>query len=673
MTKSSAPTVSALIPQWGNTPFTQRTVDALLRSTYGYLAEIVVYDNASPEGPGTIAAHPAVTMVAGAENIGFGPAVNRMAALATGQLILIMNNDIVVTPSAVEFMVKRYLKTSGRAIIAPQYRTFDGRILESGAFLGPGASGWQLLRGVTQIPESMAMTPLLAHYASAACLLLDREVFASFGGFDDRFAPAYYEDTDLLMRLSDGGYMLVVEPQSIVYHREGTSAGQDLTAGVKRYQLRNRSRFYSRWAPWLDRLPEPSLGNCVAQSLTLADHSPLILIASPYLPRPDREAGHARLISLIDTLRNQGFGVALWAENCDDPGVYGTRLSESGVLWFGDPERSRLPRIGGVTTPLVTFQDLMQEVPWDLLIIEVPTFAERLLPIARSIRPDIPVVIDPNDLHFLRSERAERFGHGKVASKSEELAIYRSSEGVITASSFETDLLRTLVNTPVQTWPMSAVPPRDPSRTSHQPPPNLMFLGNFNHHPNVDAVEWWLSQIAPSIVEVYGRPIELRIVGSGSERFTEKWASPFVEIGGWVESLSSEFEHCRVFVAPLRFGAGTKGKIYEALAAGVPIVTTRIGAEGMQTFVQEALIIADTAQEIAAAVVRLMDDVTAWEQQRLCVLEAARMAWDEQGKIEQDLGGWLRSIAASRRPLHARVGGSVGGVTGRGSTTIGTV
>jgi len=646
----TSPSVSVQLVQWGKTDLTVRSLASVRRSDYDGDIELLVYDNASPGGPGAVAGMSDVALTQGDENVGFGPAHNRLAADASGDLLLILNNDTVVDPRALSRLVARVEGADPAGAVTPQYREFDGRVLEMGGYLGGGGEGWQLFRNLTP-PPSLCRMPYRSTYGSAACLLVRRDEFLGYGGFDDVFAPAYYEDTDLCMKLRRDGKPVIVEPTAIVYHYEGATAGRDTSQGLKAFQTRNRSRFLQRWADDLAAFPSMNLGAALTQAMSpLTPKGQRILWLSPHLPKPDREAGHARMVAMLDALKRSGDAVALWAEHATDAERYGLMLETLGVPWFG------LARAGrwGIPQPspvISTAHDLLSRIPWDVVVISFPELAQRMIPEVRKMRPTAAIVVDDVDLHFVRHERALAAGISAPMGidKESELATYTASDGVITASDHESAVLDSeLPGLP--TWPF-AVSANEPVEHPDHERRHLTFLGNFDHHPNVDAVEWWVHELGPAVANRAGETIPLRVVGTRSDAFEGAWAAAgagLVEVVGWVPDLAPEFASARVFCAPLRYGAGTKGKILAALAHGVPVVTTSIGAEGNHDVVLDALVVADDPDEMAEVLVELMSDDGAWAQRRSLAAAAGRLIWERQRAQTAEFVDWLH-----RRARHA--------------------
>ena len=645
-----APSVSVLIPQWGQTAFTARAVDAFRRSDYAGDVEILVHDNASPGGPGSVAERPDVVLSRSDRNLGFGPAIDAMAERARGDLLVLGNNDVVPAPDCLTWLVRRYEATDQPGAVAPRYRTFDGLPLESGSYLGRDGRGWQLFHGV-DAPLALRRLPYLAHYGSAAALLVGRRQFLDGGGFDDAYAPAYYEDTDLCVRWWQDGRPTVVEPRAVVFHFEGGTSGRDVAAGPKALQLTHQATFVQRWRPWLRRLPPISFRVAVEHALTSGSTRPPILWMAPHLPRADREGGHARMLRMLTTLKEAGHAVALWAENGHDADRYGRVLEAAGIPWFAHARRTRWERPARSEPALLNLGDVLDAVRWAAVVLSFPEFAERMIPEVRAHAPWAAVLVDDVDLHHVRHER-EGATAPNAMEKTRELAIYARADGLITASDAETAIVREEVpGLAVRTFAVAAEEPRPSTGT---PRASVLFLGNFGHPPNVDAVAWWVGELADRVARDVGRRVPLRVIGSGTDAYADAWsaAGDRLDVVGWVPDLDDELARARVFVAPLRFGAGTKGKLATALAHGVPVVTTTVGAEGFSDEVLDALVVADDAHELAAAIARLVTDDPAWEGAVERTRRAASVAVRRQQVAVEELVAWVarRIDEKGRRP-----------------------
>ena len=654
-TAASTPPVSVLIVQWGETDLTDRALEAVRRSRYDGRVELLVWDNGSPNGPGDVGNASDVVLVRHADNVGFGVANNRLAEQATGDLLLFLNNDTLLTPSALARMVAVLTSDPRIAVVAPQFRGFDGSVLEIGGFVGDSGEAWQLMRG-TQPPRALQQRPLHAHYGSAACLLVRRRDFLAVGGFDDLFSPAYYEDTDLCLRLARDGRRVVVEPRAVVYHLEGGTAGTDVLAGGKRHLLRHRSRFTARWWRELERLPPVSRGAVLRQALTGGER-PLVLWLLPDFLKHDQSGGHARVRNEIEALVESGTAVAVWSEHLGDSGRYGPLLDELGVFWVGyhEPTRSLLGQRHASFGS--TLQELLALEIWDAVVAWSADVAHRFGPTVRAILPKIPFVVDSAVLLYRQCERGlaagATVGQDLAIEKAWELECYAAADALIASSEADARAIRTdLPNLDVFAFDVGAYEPRPVG--GDQQRGALSFLGNFVHPPNVDAVVWWVEEIAPRIRELCGRDIPLRVIGAWAEILNDVIdGGEALEVVGWVEDLGTELAPSRAFLVPLRYGAGTKDKISIALRYGIPTVTTSIGAESMPPRLLGGLVVADQPDHLAAHVVRLMADDQEWSRAAESARQAARQAWEEQVRVRRRYVTWFSQFTR-RSPRSGR-------------------
>lgn len=638
-------TVSVLIPQHGNTAFTDRAVAAVRRSTGDLGVEVLVHDNGSVGGPGAVASRVDVTISRSSRNLGFGPAMNRMAATAGGEYLLLLNNDTVMHPGALARLVATAAANPHDGPVVAMYRDFDGRSLELGGGLGADARPAQLFHH-QEPPTGLRTVPHPADYGSAAAMLLRRDVFLDAGGFDDAFAPAYFEDTDLCLRLAADGHPTVVEPRALVFHFEGGTAGTDESVGLKRHQARNRTTFVRRWVGTLADNGPVGPSRAVRVATEPAPGQPRVLWLSPVLPRGDRDGGGRRTMEMLAMLRDEGAGIAYHAHSCHDPDWYGARLGALGIPWFGGTGPARWTGSQRRTSSLDDLTTLLGAAPWDVVAVFSARHSRRVAGHVREHAPDAALVVDNGDVHFLRHERGRALGLDiqDPQTKQDELEAYAAADGVITSSEPEDDVLHeelsgvhTHVFTVAPPAPIEVPPARDGS---------IMFLGNFGHPPNVDAVGFWVDEVGPALAERTGQPMQMRLVGSSTDGLA---THELVDVVGWVPDLADEFVRTRVFLAPLRYGAGTKGKLVEALAHGVPVVTTPIGAEGFPPQVVQAMLVAEHAEELAEHTARLMTDDAVWGEQRERVLDAARWFHEQHAGAGTALSSWLLARTFAHR------------------------
>src|SRR5690606_15044112 len=169
-------------------------------------------------------------------------------------------------------------------------------------------------------------------YASGAALAIPRALFLQLGGFDTRYAPAYYEDTDLAFAVRGAGRRVVYQPAARVVHDEGTTGGTDPASGAKAHQARNRATFALHRNPELQHQPDPALRPSPAM---LHRHQRQVLVIDALTPRPDHDSGSLRLANLMRLLREEGAHVVFVAANREHAGEYTEALQRQGVeVWY---------------------------------------------------------------------------------------------------------------------------------------------------------------------------------------------------------------------------------------------------------------------------------------------------------------------------------------------------
>ena len=326
------------------------------------------------------------------------------------------------------------------------------------------------------------------------------------------------------------------------------------------------------------------------------------LIIANVFPEPDKASGDLRFFRLL-TLMASKHQVLFCALNSD-----GTVQSPN-----NNAAAARLEEVG-ITLGMVdlshTLKHFEPDIVWFEFYTEVREGWLRLLQ-RRSPRPKI--VVDSVDVHFNRLEaRARLTGkpeHDATAkdTKMRELVAYASADMIIVVSENERTLLRCeLPGTVAEVIPnIHAVPAfPDPNKRRYG---ELVFVGGFNHDPNVDAMRYFCRDVLPLITATCPTA-RLKIIGSNPPQAIHALASEHVEVLGYVPETAPHLESAYISVAPLRYGGGMKGKVGEAMSYGLPVVTSSFGAEGFGLEPGRDLLIGDTPETFAAQVTALLHD-----------------------------------------------------------------
>ena len=356
---------------------------------------------------------------------------------------------------------------------------------------------------------------------------------------------------------------------------------------------------------------------------------PPVLVIDNYMPTPDRDSGSLRLFHLLLILQELDFEVTFAAANLEAPAPSLTLLQHHGIICLSRP-----------TTRSLAQHLVAQGNRYALVILSRADTATALMPLVRRHCPQAQILFDTVDLHFLREERHAALDGSRANRwlaawrKQQELALVDAADATLVVSPVELALLRA-ERPQARLHCVSNIHHISGSTAPFAARRNLLFIGAFSHPPNVDAVRWLLHEILP-LVHAVMPAVHCHVIGANPPTDIRALASAHITIHGHVPDVQPFFTQCRLSVAPLRYGAGVKGKINQSLAHGLPVVATRIAAEGMFLVNDESVLIADDAGAFAAAIVRLHRDEECWQ----------RLSTGGIAVMEQHF-----SVAAARRAL----------------------
>ncbi|HEX7368952.1 MAG TPA: glycosyltransferase [Rhodanobacteraceae bacterium] len=602
---AAAPRASIIIPIYNQLAHTQRCLRSIAATPTHHAFEVVVVDDGSTDTSAQwLAGCTNVRVLHKPENAGFIAACNAGAGMARGQCLVFLNNDTEVRASWLDALLDTFDAVPECGLVGAKLVGTDGRLQEAGGIVFDDARACNY--GRDDKPSDPRYDFLReVDYCSGACIALPADLFQRLGGFDSRYAPAYYEDTDLAFAVRAAGYRVIYQPRAEVVHAEGATAGTDLTAGAKRYQDVNRGKFATKWHDALTTQPAAEFFSRYPQRCATWRRAPHVLVIDADYPRPERDSGSLRMIGILRLMREMGCHVQFWAIDAAARDAHARVLEQLGieiVLAATPWRRLRWWHAFGAEPDVVW----MSRLP----------AAERNLRLAHHHAPQAKIVFDTVDLHFLRFERgaalAGSAAERKLARRFRRIELHaiQRSDATLVVSDYERSLLRQLVpESDVRVLSnIHAVPGR---KSPFQARAGLLFLGNFHHAPNVDAARWLVTEIMPIL---HGRVpgIALHIAGYASDEVLADLAREDVIVHGFVPDLVPLLEATRVAVAPLRYGAGVKGKINLAMAHGLPVVTTSIGAEGMGLRDGHDVRVADDPAEFAQAVDEVYHDAALW-------------------------------------------------------------
>jgi len=411
-----------------------------------------------------------------------------------------------------------------------------------------------------------------------------------------RYHTSLYQLAELIWQLRSQAWYSRYQAR-LSYHNDQPAINLD----DGEYQ-RDCRQFYQRWQTSLLQ-HMPAFPEHVT-SLLNPELRPSVLVIDATLPMFDEDSGSLRIFTLLRIWTELGYHITFLPDNLDTNPKYREALEAIGVEVFCGTY--------GLT-------DALAHRRFDFAFICRVAEGHRYIPFIRLSSPDTKIFYDTVDIHYVRERRqAEIENDPELAIRAErtrgkELSNCLLSDCVITVTDDDgVHLQQELPNLPYAVIP---------NIHEQQPAPQngfaqregLVFIGNYNHQPNEDAMLAFMAEVMP-LIQKQLAGVKLYLIGSHMKPRLQALAGDLVEIIGWVDEVPPEFELRRVFVSYLRYGAGMKGKLGQALSLGLPVVTTSIGAEGMGLQHEQTALIADNAEDFAAEVCRLYQDAELWQQ-----------------------------------------------------------
>ena len=629
---------SILIPVYNNFLDTLLCIVSLLESEPKIPFEIIVADDCSTDATAQLVPKIGgiVRHVRHAENHGFLGNCNLAADHARGDKIVLLNNDTLVLPGWLEYLLAPFDGLESVGLVGSKLISWDGRLQEAGGIFWRDGSAWNFGRGQNATdPEFNYLKDV--DYCSGASIAVPATLWRELGGFDDSYAPAYCEDSDLAFRIRQAGWRTLYSPYSEVIHHEGRSHGRDTGTGIKSHQLLNQKRLVQNWKHVLER-DHFRNGENVLRARDRSAKKSHILVIDHYVPQFDKDAGSRTMFQFLEALTGQGWAVTFWPENLYRDPDYTKALQEMGAEVIYGPKF-----LGKFSDFLRTRAGL-----YDAVLLSRPHVAVHFIDDVKALT-DARILYYGHDVHFERLKAQHEIA-GSVdeeaveSMRALELGICDRCDVILYPSEEEARLIAPLVAQNVQSFaiPAYAYGEADLENGSETAaatsvgadgPFQLLFVGGFAHGPNPDGIAWFSREVAP-ILRREGFEFSLQIVGSNPTAEVWDLEAEDTHVLGFVsdEKLSELYKDSSMVIAPLRFGAGVKGKVVEAMARGVPVVTTHVGAQGLKG-AEEFLFLGDSAEDFAAAV-RAAAEGTSARNKAEAALDYVRGHYSRQAMVK---------------------------------------
>ncbi|WP_215224155.1 glycosyltransferase [Echinicola shivajiensis] len=522
-------------------------------------------------------------------------ALNELISSTNSDLIAFWNGKTILESGSLQELVQNMKSNPDWAAISGKTLAEDGLIKSAGSYINPDFEltsygkfdlpthpKYNLIREIDALDEVFAMFKV-------------KELQAQ-NGLNENFRSLPHAFTDLVLRIKmKAGKKTIYTPLLTFSSKEKTGTAETISIGTNLLKTS-----YPKYFDKIELNKEEELVRRFLPKKT-------ILFIDIFLPEYDKDSGSVRALHLLKMLKRLGYHVIFVPRKGDKNEPYYTQFRNLGIeILYAYPDRSGMKKLllnilPSVDIAWICRPQLNQEFEW--------IFKQN---------PKIKWIYDTIDLHYIRlSREAELTGSQKLKRKANkfhqlELDLASKADVSFTVTSEEKNLLKKQSIKQVEVIPN--IHEVHPSATSKgfSEREGLLFIGSYNHPPNIDAVVWMIEEIMPIIWKEYAIPVTL--LGSAPTEKVKALASNLVKVPGFVQDVEPYFVNQRLFVAPLRYGAGMKGKIGQSLAYQLPIITTDIGAEGMGLKDGENVMLADNKENFAAQILKAYYDEILWKK-----------------------------------------------------------
>lgn len=562
-----------------------RCLSALPHTTDGREIEVVVIDNGTSDETAHILSRAmGIQVIRYHERVSVAASWSQGVAKSQGEFLLFLRDEVVLQPRSLDKMLETYIDKKECGMVGVKLVSPDGVLREAGCTFRDDDGAEQ--DGHGDNPQNPFHSYLKASDYCTSAILVKRDVYDQSGGFDVSFDEC--AEADFALTLRQIAKKTYYQPlASAIIFKDNTQNYDERNCLVHK---------------WQNRFTEESQSG-------IRHRQPRVLVLDNFTPTPDRDSGSVDAVNHMRIFQDLGFQVTFIPTiNLDAVEKYTASLQQMGI------ECLYQPFLESIDKYLSLHGD-----KFDMVVLARMFNAVTYIDVVRRRCPQAKVIFNTVDLHYLREirraeiEQSEELKCMALETKKVELSVMKQVDMTLVISQKEEQMLKAeLPDVNIFRYSL-IIDIQNKQPVSFDKRRDVFFLGGFRHLPNVDAVCHFAAEIWPRIRErVPG--IKFYIVGSDPPEKILDLAANDIVVVGFVDDqhLSEFFNQCRLSIAPLRYGAGIKGKVGRSLGYGLPVVATSMAVEGTGLVHDKNVLIADGNEAFAEAVLRLYNDENLW-------------------------------------------------------------
>ncbi len=523
--------------------------------------------------------------------------------LARGRFVVLLQDTTEPCKDWLEALLHTFQHYPDAALVGARLISTNGRLLEAGGIVWPDASITHY--GINDDPDHPKYSYCRAvDFCTSSCVMLKADILEQLNIRDDISSKDCYGDLELAFTIKKAGHKIYYQPMASVFQL-GEFSDQNNEVSL----IEQRKNIFEKWSENLQEIDiqnkPQNLEKINPEAGIERNIKKRVLIIDAHILKPDHDSGSLRMFNLAKIFQKLGFKVSFASSQLEYHPKYTKAMQFIGI------ECLYHPYVSSINDHLQTFGHL-----YDVVLLSRADVAEKYIRLARQYCINAKLLFDTVDLHFLREKRQAALRNDKLAERSvhyrkqQELTIARQADITLVVSPVELDLLREIApDIPVAL--LSNIHKLNVTNNPFDNRHHILFIGNFNHPPNCDAMDYFLNNIFP-LLHTKKPEIQLLIIGNDLPEKIKKRASSNIIIKGFISDIEPIFNNIKLSIAPLRYGSGVKGKINSSMAFGVPVIATTVAAEGMGLSHEKDVMISDTAEGFCDAIIQVYEDETLW-------------------------------------------------------------